>query len=135
MNIRNKGLEQEFQFQTSRSGGKGGQNVNKVETKVEILFNVPSSTLLSEDEKRRISKKLSNKINSEGTLILYSQKSRSQAVNKADVVKKFFDIVEKTLVIPVVRKPIRISSAAKAQRLSQKRKLSERKAERKFKRE
>src|SRR5687768_10783608 len=88
----------EFVFSASRSGGAGGQNVNKVSTKVELRFHIQDSKVLSEDDKILLTEKLSNKINNEGYLILTSQEERSQLGNKERVVKKFFLLVNSNLV-------------------------------------
>jgi ribosome-associated protein len=125
MKLRERGLDQEFSFQTARSGGKGGQNVNKVETKVEVYFNPATSECLSEDEKITIIKKLRSKINSEGFIIISSQKSRSQLANKEDAVKKLFDFLEKALQKPKPRKPTKIPASVVAKRLSTKKIRSE----------
>jgi ribosome-associated protein len=125
MKLRERGLDQEFSFQTARSGGKGGQNVNKVETKVEVYFNPTTSEYLSEEEKGTIVKKLKSKINSEGFIIINSQKSRSQLANKEDAVKKLFNFLEKALEKPKPRKPTKIPASVVAKRLSTKKIRSE----------
>ena len=81
-------LSSEIIFQTTRSGGKGGQNVNKVETAVIGYFNISASKLFSEAQKVILHQKLSNRINSEGILYLKSQSHRTQLANKEEVIKK-----------------------------------------------
>jgi ribosome-associated protein len=94
-----KQLETEIVFSATRSSGPGGQNVNKVNTRVELRFSIINSTVFSEDEKDRIFLKLKNRINSEGELVLTSQASRTQLNNKEKVLEKFFELVEKALTI------------------------------------
>jgi ribosome-associated protein len=125
MKLRERGLDQEFSFQTARSGGKGGQNVNKVETKVEVHFNPSTSEYLTDEEKDTIAKKLKTKINSEGFIIISSQKSRSQLANKEDAIKKLFDSLEKALLKPKPRKPTKIPASVVAKRLAAKKIRSE----------
>jgi ribosome-associated protein len=125
MKLRERGLDQEFSFQTARSGGKGGQNVNKVETKVEVHFNPSTSEYLTDEEKDTIAKKLKTKINSEGFIIISSQKSRSQLANKEDAIKKLFDSLEKALLKPKPRKPTKIPATVVAKRLAAKKIRSE----------
>jgi len=90
-------LSSEFIFQTSRSSGPGGQNVNKVNSKVELRFQIQNSTILTEIQKELLSAKLSTKISSDGFLIVVSQKDRSQLVNKEDAIRKTYGLIEKAL--------------------------------------
>jgi ribosome-associated protein len=92
-----KKLEQTAQFSASRSGGPGGQNVNKVNTQVELRFSVSTTTIFSEEEKARLFEKLKNKINSEGEFIITSQEGRSQLENREIVIRKFFKAIESAL--------------------------------------
>ncbi|MGM0641696.1 MAG: alternative ribosome rescue aminoacyl-tRNA hydrolase ArfB [Thermotogota bacterium] len=131
MNIRNKALEKEIKFKTSRSGGPGGQHANKVETSVELRFDISNSSALNRQEKRRLLKKLGNKITKEGELIITAENSRSQAQNKEEALEKFFAMVEDALKVPKKRKPTKPSKAAKEKRLKEKKKHGEKKSYRK----
>ncbi|MDI9865866.1 alternative ribosome rescue aminoacyl-tRNA hydrolase ArfB [Flectobacillus longus] len=120
----------ELQFQASRSSGAGGQNVNKVSSKVELRFNVVNSQLLDESQKALILQKLKNQINSEGELIVVSQEDRSQLKNKVLVIKKFKALLVKALTVALQRKPTKPTAAMIAERLKDKKKKSERKTQR-----
>jgi ribosome-associated protein len=117
----------ELEFRTSRSSGKGGQHVNKTESRVELHFNVDESNLLNEDEKHGIKKYLKNRISQNGVLRMYSQIHRSQFQNKERVIQRFHELIDKALTPRKKRKPTRPSRAAKEKRLKEKRILSEKK--------
>jgi ribosome-associated protein len=127
----NRNLYPEFVFNTSRSSGAGGQNVNKVNTKVELRFHVDASQILSDNEKELIKQKLMNRINDAGELILVSQTERSQLKNKEKVIDKFYALVEKALTPRKKRRPTRPTAASKAKRLDSKQKTSQKKTLRK----
>lgn len=124
-------FENEFEYKSSRSGGKGGQNVNKVETKIELNFNVVNSSLLSEVEKKRIFVKLKNRIDKTGVLKIVSQTERSQFLNKSKAVKRFYELIEKALEEEKVRKKTKLSKADKEKRLNEKKNKSVKKVLRK----
>ena len=86
-------VSSEIQLQTTRSGGKGGQNVNKVETAVIAYFNITASQILSEEQKQTVSEKLSNRINSEGSLVVKSQIFRTQLENKEESIRKVNELI------------------------------------------
>ncbi|RPH34352.1 MAG: aminoacyl-tRNA hydrolase [Bacteroidales bacterium] len=129
--IRGRDFYSEFTFSASRSGGPGGQNVNKVSSKIELRFNVSESILLSIEEKEIIHVKLANKINNEGELVLVCQTERSQLANKEKVIEKFYSLISKALTTQKKRKPTKVPFKAKAKRLEEKRQKSEKKTLRK----
>lgn len=94
----------ELQFKAIRSSGPGGQHANKVSSKVELSFEINTSTGLTEREKKRIELKLDSKLTKEGVLILQCDESRSQHKNKQLVIERFFKLLEKSLIIPKPRK-------------------------------
>ncbi len=128
-----KDFSKELSFKTSRSSGAGGQNVNKVETSVTVLWKVTASEFFTEEQKALIQDKLKNRINAEGFLFLTVSESRTQLMNKNKAIEKILEIVDKALFIPKKRVATKPSKAKKQKRLDTKKKLSEKKENRRFK--
>lgn len=114
-------LSAEFMFQASRSSGPGGQNVNKVNSKIELRFNIQNSLILTDDQKEILLSKLSAKISLDGFLIIVSQRDRSQLVNKEDAIRKLYELIEKALRPVKRRKSTRPTRSSVEKRLTGKR--------------
>ena len=118
------------QFQTSRSGGAGGQHVNKVETKVTLLFDISAATIFSEEEKARIRQRLSARLDADGRLQVVSQETRSQLRNKELALGKLVDLLSAALKTTKPRRATKPSKAAVQKRLDAKRQQALRKINR-----
>ncbi|NUY81517.1 aminoacyl-tRNA hydrolase [Flavobacterium sp. MAH-1] len=118
-------IQSEFQYKAVRSSGAGGQNVNKVSSKVELIFNLQNSCCFTDEEKTRLFEKLATRLNKSGQLVLKSDEDRSQLKNKEIVTKRFFELIEKALHVPKIRKATKVPRAVVEKRLKTKRNASE----------
>ena len=122
--------ESELEFKTSRSGGPGGQNVNKLETRVTVLFDVDRSPSLSDGQKRRIRKRLSTRIDKRGCLHVVSQKHRSQEANRQAAVERLGQLLRDVLKRKPVRKKTKPTAGSRERRLKKKKERSRLKQQR-----
>ncbi|AYL97018.1 alternative ribosome rescue aminoacyl-tRNA hydrolase ArfB [Mucilaginibacter celer] len=127
MNFTKTDLQKETVYKTSRSGGKGGQNVNKVSSKVELLFSITTSALFTDEEKQTLTEKLQNRLNKDGYVQVICDEERSQYLNKEKAIERLMVLLTKALHKPKVRKPTKVSKAAKAARLDNKKMQSAKK--------
>lgn len=117
--------ENELEFQTSRSSGPGGQNVNKLNTKVAVVVNIANCSFLNPEQKALIFKKLSSRLTKDGRLIVESQRFRTQRANRDFAIEKLTDLIENALKQPKKRKPTKPTYSASQKRLKSKKKHSD----------
>lgn len=115
----------ELQFKAVRSSGAGGQNVNKVSSKVVLSFDLKNSQALSEEEKLRLETNLSSRLTTDLILILNCDEDRSQLKNKDIVTKRFLELIRKGLIVPKIRKATKVPKSVIKKRIKDKKNLSE----------
>jgi ribosome-associated protein len=123
-------LLNELTFKAVRSSGSGGQHVNKVSSKVELMFNLKDSLIFTDEQKERLSNKIQHRLTKEGVLVLQCDESRSQHKNKELVKKRFLELIKRSLIIPKKRIRTKIPKSVIRKRLKNKRNLSDKKASR-----
>ena len=128
--IDEEALISELNFKAVRSSGSGGQNVNKVSSKIELAFNLSESDVLSSGEKDRLISKLSHRLTKEYVLLLQCDESRSQHKNKELIIKRFLDLVKEGLKLDKKRIPTKIPKSVIRKRLKNKRNVSLKKSAR-----
>lgn len=119
-----KDLVKAVSFKTSRSGGKGGQNVNKVSSKVELILNIGSAEFFSPEEKTLLNERLAHRLDLEGNLHVVSQNDRSQLINKEHSIDKLIELLRSSLHVDKTRKPTRTPRSVIIKRKSDKQSLS-----------
>jgi ribosome-associated protein len=120
--------ESELDYEFARSSGPGGQNVNKVETKVTLKFDIEASRSLTDIQKTRITEGLATRITKDGVLRVTSQRHRTREANRHAAIGRFIELVDDALVIRKPRKKTKVSRAAKKRRLENKKRTSKKKA-------
>jgi ribosome-associated protein len=130
--LKKRNFKKELVYSTSRSSGPGGQNINKLNSKVELRFSIRNTVLFSDEEKEMLFSILSNKINGDGEIIFIAQSERTQLMNKKMVTENFFSIVSKALTSPAKRRETRPTNASVKKRVEQKRKQGSKKKLRKI---
>jgi ribosome-associated protein len=120
--------ESELDWEFARSSGPGGQNVNKVETKVTLRFDVDASRSLRNDQKNRITERLATRITRDGVLRVTSQRHRTREANRHAAIARFIELIDDALTERTARKPTKVSRAAKKRRLENKKRRSQKKA-------
>jgi len=128
-----KDFSKELNFKTSRSSGAGGQNVNKVETAVTVMWKVSDSEFFNERQKTLIQEKLKNRINQDGFLFLNVSESRTQLQNKKIAIERILELVDRSLIVPKARTKTKPTKGSIERRIQQKKHHSDKKENRRFK--